>query len=74
MNGVYISENFKVTYKTNPISGHTWAEHGRTTSYAIIGPYGKVATARSIERAEIAKQEWQEFYDKFFPQGTGTKE
>ena len=60
---VIIREVFKLIPKHNPISGHRWHEHGPTTAYLVVGPYGVVSRHRNPERAKKARQEWQDYYD-----------
>jgi hypothetical protein len=65
MTTVSIREIFKKQNKVNPISGHEWIEHGPTTSFQVIGAVGVHSRHRTIVGAEKAKQELQNFYNKF---------
>ena len=64
---VRIRENFKKIQCKNAVSGHTWTEHGPTTSYSVMGLFGEVECVKTPERAEQLRVEWQAFYDKVFP-------
>jgi hypothetical protein len=66
MREVRIREVFKTTYRRNPISGHEWPEHGPTTSYEIVGPFGVVDTARSEKKAEQLRAQWQDYYNRLY--------
>lgn len=65
MTTVSIREVFTRQNKVNPVSGHEWTEHGPTTSFQVIGAVGIHSTHRTITGAEKAKQELQDFYNKF---------
>ncbi len=57
----YIRERFKLIHKKNKISGHEWIEHGPTTGYFVVGPFGVVSTHRVEQRAEQARDEWNAY-------------
>ena len=65
MTTVSIREVFTKQNNVNPISGHEWTEHGPTTSFQVIGAAGVHSKHRTIAGAEKAKQELQDFYNKF---------
>lgn len=62
---VTIRERFNLIEKHNPVSGHRWTEHGPTTCFYVIGACGISSRHNTIEGAEKAKQELQNFYNKF---------
>ena len=71
---VRIREVFKTIDRRNPISGHEWTEHGPTTGYEVVGPFGVLEKCRTEVSAVAKAYEWQAFYDKCYPQeGTQTK-
>jgi hypothetical protein len=47
-----IKENFKCIHKHNPISGHSWAEHGETTSYSVVGGGWMPTEHKTLRQAE----------------------
>jgi hypothetical protein len=53
-----IRENYKVSICTNPISGHSWIDHGKTASYSVVGPTGEVSKHRTLKGAEKELTEW----------------
>lgn len=65
MTKVTIREIFKINNMINPLSGHQWTEHRKTTAYHVIGGAGVSSKHRTFEGAEKAKKELQAFYDKF---------
>ena len=65
MSLIRIRENYKLIDCKNPISGHEWTEHGPTTSYSVVGPFGDISRHTSEAKAEKAKVEWEAFYEKY---------
>lgn len=59
---IRIRDVYRTVWKTNPISGHSWPEHGPTTGYEIVGPYGVLDKARTQEAAERKRDEWEAYY------------
>lgn len=59
----YIREEFRVIEEHNPISGHRWHIHGPTTFWCVVGRTGVCSRHRTLEGAEKALIEWQEYYD-----------
>lgn len=55
-----IREVFKLVHRHNPISGHRWTEHGKTTGYEVVGKFGVISKHRKLERAEAALASYQE--------------
>ena len=43
----------KVIYKNNPISGHSWSEHGETQWYKVVGGGWMPDKFRSKKKAEM---------------------
>jgi hypothetical protein len=68
-----IRDVFKIINKKCKLSGHEWTEHGPTTGYDIVGPFGVIAHAKTQKKAEQLQQEWQAYYDKFYNPRTKTK-
>ena len=62
---VTIRENFKRTEKTNLISGYSWTEHEKTTSYSVIGACGVYSRHTTLLVAEKEQKALQAFYNKF---------
>lgn len=62
---VTIRECFKRLENQNPISGHSWIEHGKTTAFQVIGAVGKHSRHATLEKAEKEAKALQEFYNKF---------
>lgn len=67
MSQVRIREVFRRIEKHNPISGHSWIEHGPTTAYEVVGPTGVVSRHVTEAAALKAQTEWQAFFDKYPP-------
>lgn len=65
MTQAIIREVFKLVHKTNPISGHSWTEHGDTTYYQVMGNGIVHSRHKSHEAADKARKELQNFYDKY---------
>jgi len=51
----------------NPISGHRWTVHEPIKKFEVVGPFGVCSTHTDESKAEQSREEWQAFYDKFFP-------
>jgi len=65
-NPVRITEVFKRINKHNPISGHSWTEHGETTGYEISGGVFVGRTkCKTLKQAEKAAKEMTAFTEKF---------
>ena len=60
----YLREEFVRFVEHNPISGHSWINHGPTTAWSVIGPSGGPCSRhRTLKGAETALIEWQEYFD-----------
>ena len=66
MTKLRIREVFKTVWKTNPISGHSWPEHGVTTAWEVVGPFGAVGSFKSEKRAEKELADWTAFYESYW--------
>lgn len=67
---VRVREVFKLIHCKNKLSGHQWTEHGPTTGYVvvgpygeIVGPYGEISRHRTEARALAEQAAWQAFFD-----------
>jgi len=61
---VRVREVFKLIEHHNPISGHRWHNHGETTGYQVVGPYGVISHHRTHEAAHKAADAWIEYYER----------
>lgn len=59
-----IREEFPLIEKTNPVSGHSWTEHGPTKTWAVVGSTGVLSRHRTPEGAEKALAEWKAYFDR----------
>jgi hypothetical protein len=66
---VRITEVRKEIMCKSELSGHEWVEYGDVLRYEVKGPTGLLATCKRLDKAERLQEEWQQFYDKFFPNG-----
>lgn len=60
---VRVREVFKLIHCKNKLSGHQWTEHGPTTCYVVVGPYGEISRHRTEARALAEQAAWQAFFD-----------
>lgn len=49
---ILIKETFKLIHKHNPISGHRWTEHGKTTGWDVTGGGWMRSTHKTLKDAE----------------------
>jgi hypothetical protein len=61
-----ISPVFKVTYETNPDSGHSWAVHGPTTGYEVVGNRHLASQFKTYKKA-LAEKNRRDDFDRKYP-------
>lgn len=67
MQRVRVRQLHRSRARRSPVSGHEWFEHTPISKFEVVGPFGPCGTFSKYERAEVARQEWEDFYNKFFP-------
>lgn len=60
-----ISDNYKIKYHKNPISGYIWSEHIPVPGYKVYGGKLMLRKFRNLERAKKAIDfDYKFFYNK----------
>jgi len=47
-----VTQDYKTTWHTNPVSGHSWPEHENINSFSIVGGSSVGEFFRSLKKAE----------------------